>query len=90
MDVCVWVSACFHGKERIFSSAFLTSIRVSGETLLSILMQRPHKELGPCESARQKERTKDISELGVRLQSRELDIQAQDVGLECQAWDTGQ
>ena len=44
MDVYVWVSLCVRGwvsKEGILSSAFLTGVRVSRGTPLSILVQRP-------------------------------------------------
>ena len=43
MDVCAWVSVCVHGgiaKEGILSSAFLTSVRLSRGTHLSILVRR--------------------------------------------------
>ena len=54
--MCVrrWVA-----KERVFSLAFLTSIRVSRGTPLSIVACRPRKELCPREPARLKESKKD-------------------------------
>ena len=71
----VWVSICVHrrvAKEGVLSLTFLTSIR------LSILARLPHKELCPREPARQ-----DAGhwESRVRFQSRQPDIQAQDIGL---------
>ena len=40
MDVCVWVSVCVRGWV-----AFLTGVRMSRGTNLSILARGPHKEL---------------------------------------------
>ena len=47
----------------------------------SILARTPHKELCMREPARPKERTWDVDQSGVRLQSRESEIQAQTAGL---------
>ena len=84
MDVCVWVSLSVRGwvaKEEILSSAFLIGVRVSTMTPLSILAQRPHKELCMREPARPEESMKDIGQLRVRLQSIESYIQARDTRL---------
>ena len=82
--MCVWVSVYVRGwvaKEGILSSAFLTGIRVSRGSPLFIFVRRPYKELCLREPARPEEKTKDVSQSGVRLRSRESDIQAQDAGL---------
>ena len=68
-------------KERILSLAFLTGVRVSRGTPLSILVRRPHKELCPREPPRPEEKTKDVGESGVKLRNRESLIQVQEAGL---------
>ena len=65
MDVCVWVCVCVHGwvaKERILSSVFLTSVRLTRGTPFSISAQRLHRELCPREPVRPEERkrTNDV------------------------------
>ena len=59
--MCVWVSMCVRGwvaKEGILSSSFLTGIRVSRGIPLSILVQRPDKELCSWKPARPEEKDK--------------------------------
>ena len=80
MDVCVGVCVSWVAGRIIFG-IFEAVPECLEDLPLSILARRPHKELCPREHARLEEMTKDVGKLGVRLQSRESDIQAQDMGL---------
>ena len=67
-------------KAGIFSSACLTSVKVSRGSPLSILAQRPHKEVCLRKPAEPEERTKDVGELIVRPRRRESDIRSSERG----------
>ena len=75
MDVCVlWVAG----------GIIFNIFEIASECLdicLSILVQRPYKELCPQKPARPEERDEECGQRGVRLQSRVSKIQVQDAGL---------
>ena len=71
VDLCVlWVAG------GIMFSIFEAVSECLEDIPLSILAWRPHKKLCPNELARSEERTKDVGESGVRLWSRESEIQS--------------
>ena len=70
MDGCICMGLCvcsWMAKEGVLSSTFLTSVRVSRGTPLSILAQRA-VSVKTCKT--QRKGTKDISQLGVRFQGQ--------------------
>ena len=75
------------GRDLIFSIFWLVSECLE-DLPVSILVQKPLKELYSCEPARPEEQMKDVGELGMRLQSRESHIQGLDVelGNQAQMW----
>ena len=81
MDEYVWVSLWVNGwvtKEGILSPASLKRRRCPEEFSLSILTQRPHKELCPRKSARPEE--KDEERRSVRSGTLEQSVKTETLG----------